>query len=128
MTVKSNRKTQESTLIERTKKKKDQVRKGVRRMPCHSRLKKDAQNCEKRRQAERKRSRRYPNGETRHAEKDVTLRRKGLRGGTRGTETSKYPEEKKTKVISQVAASEREEAQTVAIRGCRRLNEKLRDL
>ena len=33
--------------------------------------------------------------------------------GTRGTETSKYPEEKKTTVISQVAASEQEEAQTV---------------
>lgn len=32
--------------------------------------------------------------------------------GTRGTETSKYPEEKKTKVIPRVAASERGEAQT----------------
>ena len=32
--------------------------------------------------------------------------------GTRGTETSKYPEEKKTKVIPQVVASERGEAQT----------------
>ena len=31
---------------------------------------------------------------------------------TRGTETSKYPEEKKTKVISVVAASEMEIAQT----------------
>ena len=30
--------------------------------------------------------------------------------GTRGTETSKYPEEKKVTTISQVAASEREEA------------------
>ena len=29
---------------------------------------------------------------------------------TRGTETSKYPEEKKTKVIPQVAASEQGEA------------------
>ena len=29
------------------------------------------------------------------------------RKGTRGTETSKYPEEKKTKVILLVAASER---------------------
>ena len=31
---------------------------------------------------------------------------------TRGTETSQYPEEKKTIVISQVVASERERAQT----------------
>ena len=31
---------------------------------------------------------------------------------TRGTETSHYPEEKKTKVIAQVVASERAEAQT----------------
>ena len=34
---------------------------------------------------------------------------------TRGTETSKYPEEKKTKVIAQVVASERAEAQTGAV-------------
>ena len=33
-------------------------------------------------------------------------------GQTRGTETSHYPEEKKTKVIAQVVASERAEAQT----------------
>ena len=32
--------------------------------------------------------------------------------GTRGTETSKYPEEEKEKSISLVAASERERAQT----------------
>ena len=31
---------------------------------------------------------------------------------TRGTETSQYPEEKKTKVIAQVVASERAGAQT----------------
>ena len=31
---------------------------------------------------------------------------------TRGTETSQYPEEKKTKVIAQVVASERVRAQT----------------
>ena len=34
---------------------------------------------------------------------------------TRGTETSKYPEEKKTKVIAQVVASERAGAQTVPV-------------
>ena len=33
-------------------------------------------------------------------------------GQTRGTETSHYPEEKKTKVIAQVVASERAGAQT----------------
>ena len=40
--------------------------------------------------------------------------------GTRGTETSKYPEEEKEKSISQVAASEKEGAQTGehAFRGC----------
>ena len=34
------------------------------------------------------------------------------RRGTRGTETSKYPKEEKTKVISRVVASEMETAQT----------------
>ena len=33
--------------------------------------------------------------------------------GTRGTETSKYPEEEKETSISLVAASERERAQTI---------------
>ena len=36
----------------------------------------------------------------------------GVTEGTRGTETSKYPEEKKETSIPQVAASERGEAQT----------------
>ena len=36
----------------------------------------------------------------------------GIERGTRGTETSKYPEEKKTKVIPKVAASEMGTAQT----------------
>ena len=36
----------------------------------------------------------------------------GLKEGTRGTETSQYPEEKKSKEIPQVAASERGTAQT----------------
>ena len=35
--------------------------------------------------------------------------------GTRGTETSKYPEEKKTKVIPRVVASEIGEAQTTNV-------------
>ena len=36
----------------------------------------------------------------------------GLMGGTRGTETSQYPEEKKSTEIPLVAASERGGAQT----------------
>ena len=36
-------------------------------------------------------------------------------GRTRGTETSKYPQEEKTTVIPQVAASERGLAQTGAV-------------
>ena len=36
-------------------------------------------------------------------------------GPTRGTETSKYPEEKKTTVIAQVVASERAIAQTAGV-------------
>ena len=57
-----------------------------------------------------------PNGATRHAKRAVPP------GGTptRGTETSHYPEEKKTKVIAQVAASERAGAQTGAVATQRR--------
>ena len=36
-------------------------------------------------------------------------------GQTRGTETSQYPEEEKTKVIASVVASERARAQTVVV-------------
>ena len=58
--------------------------------------------------------RRCPNGATRCIEGAPFL---ALTSGkrTRGTETSKYPEEEKTTVISQVVASEREEAQTDAV-------------
>ena len=45
--------------------------------------------------------RKYPNGETHYIEDIVSERKR-----TRRTETSKYPEEKKTKVIPIVAASE----------------------
>ena len=38
-------------------------------------------------------------------------------GQTRGTETSKYPQEEKTIVIPQVAASERGGAQTGGLKG-----------
>ena len=50
---------------------------------------------------------RYPNGATHYIEDIVSVRRQ-----TRRTETSKYPEEKKTKVIPLVVASERGLAQT----------------
>ncbi len=58
----------------------------------------------------------YPNGATHAVEDGIFVVRRRL---TRGTETSKYPEEKKTKVISQVVASEREEAQTRAVKAVR---------
>ena len=50
----------------------------------------------------------YPNGATRRATHDIPPSGRQ----TRGTETSQYPEEEKTKVIAQVVASERAEAQT----------------
>ena len=53
--------------------------------------------------------RRYPNGETHYIEDIVSERKQ-----TRRTETSKYPEEKKTKVIPLVVASESGVAQTGA--------------
>ena len=56
--------------------------------------------------------RRYPNGETRRVEDPSSL----IGKSTRGTETSKYPEEKKTTVIPQVAASERGTAQTGTVK------------
>ena len=51
--------------------------------------------------------RKYPNGATHYVEDIVSERKQ-----TRRTETSKYPEEEKTKVIALVAASERALAQT----------------
>ena len=57
--------------------------------------------------------RRYPNGATRYDEV-VTFREIGKR--TRRTETSKYPEEEKTKVISRVEAIEMETAQTRVVK------------
>ena len=54
--------------------------------------------------------RRYPNGATHYVEDIVSARRQ-----TRGTETSKYPEEEKTKVIPIVAASEIGLVQTIVV-------------
>ena len=51
--------------------------------------------------------RRYPNGATHYIEDIVSERKQ-----TRRTETSKYPEEKKTKVIPLVVAIEQGPAQT----------------
>lgn len=74
-----------------------------------------------------------PNGETRRGvvrtqrSVDIRMGKPGIRNGmsscaeyigtargTRRTETSKYPEEKKTKVIPRVAASEKGLAQTIS--------------
>ena len=54
----------------------------------------------------------YPNGETRQGLCLVTPTGEG----TRGTETSKYPEEEKSSEIPKVAASELGEAQTMELR------------
>ena len=57
--------------------------------------------------------RRYPNGETQLRIAQLPPPEYiGRPEGTRGTETSKYPEEKKETSISKVAASEMERAQT----------------
>ena len=54
-----------------------------------------------------------PNGETRRERSRHTGADSG--GRTRGTETSKYPEEEKIIMIAQVVASERALAQTGAV-------------
>ncbi len=71
-------------------------------MPGHSKLKKDVPNYEKRRGAVRKRRGvdiRMGEPGTCHRVSSIS-EYIGYERGTRGTETSKYPEEKKTKVIS----------------------------
>ncbi len=52
-----------------------------------------------------------PNGATHQAAEPDT----DTVGANPGTETSQYPEEKKTKVIAQVVASERATAQTAGV-------------
>ena len=77
------------------------MNKGVRRMPRHLELKKDATNGETRRGAVRtQRSVDIRMGKpgTRRGVSSIP-EYIGYERGTRGTETSKYPEEKKTKVI-----------------------------
>ena len=52
--------------------------------------------------------RRYPNGATRRSKPPSPYAESiGIEEGTRGTETSKYPEEKKETSNPQVAASEK---------------------
>ena len=71
---------------------------------------KDAVSCDKPRGAAHERYiRGFPNGTTRYAEGIAPAAR---REPTRGTETSKYPEEKKIIMIPRVVASEKGRAQT----------------
>ncbi len=82
-------------------------------MPWLSEAMKDVTSCDKlRRGANIHYIRRFPNGETHHVE-DMVFRVIGKQ--TRRTETSKYPEEEKTIVISLVVAIEREKAQTINV-------------
>ena len=91
--------------------------KGARRMPWHRKSTKDAASCDKLR-----------GGANGHYDPEVsewgnpagTMARYrasehiGCAGTTRGTETSKYPEEEKSTEIARVAASESAPAQTHA--------------
>ena len=78
-------------------------------MPWHQEAMKDVGSCEKLRGvATQTLIRRYPNGKTRAGESQPSRTEYiGALKPTRGTETSKYPEEKKSTEIPQVAASER---------------------
>ena len=77
-------------------------------MPRLSEATKDVVSCEKLRgSAHSDMIRRCPNGET-----PLAGGQGPARGQTRGTETSKYPEEEKTTVIPRVVASEMGRAQT----------------
>ena len=82
-------------------------------MPRLSEAMKDVISCDKLRQGANNRyNRRFPNGATRYLE-EVSPRLGGEQ--TRRTETSKYPEEKKTIVIPLVVAIERGIAQTMFV-------------
>ena len=85
-----------------------QVFKGVRWMPWHRQAMKDVVSCDKLRGAAHKRR----SGDFRMGQPGGSNVPSLKREPTRGTETSKYPEEEKTTVIPQVAASERGRAQT----------------
>ncbi len=70
-------------------------------MPKHREPKKDVISCEKPRVLANTKIRGCPNGETHLVGKDqVSIHKSIVYGGeTRGTETSKYPQEKKEKSI-----------------------------
>ena len=58
----------------------------------------------------------YLNGETRLSKPQSTITESiGYEKETRGTETSKYPQEEKSKEIALVAASERARGQTTSL-------------
>ena len=81
-------------------------------MPWLSEATKDVTSCDKpRRGANTLRPADFRMGQPAGSDSGTVL----STGRTRGTETSKYPEEKKTKVIAQVVASERAVAQTGAV-------------
>ena len=82
-------------------------------MPWLSEAKKDVTSCDKLRGGANIRYiRRFLNGATHYAEGVVSI---AIWRQTRRTETSKYPEEKKTKVIPLVVAIERGIAQTAVV-------------
>ena len=89
-------------------------------MPWHQAAKKGAAGCEKPRGAASK----HRSVGTRMGQPDTgntvssCTEQNRYRRLTRGSETSQYPEEKKSKEIPQVAASERGEAQTRQWRHC----------
>ena len=69
---------------------------------------KDVVICDKLRRADKQAlTRRFPNGKTHPACRLSCTEYIGVKKRTRGTETSKYPEEKKSTEIPLVAASER---------------------
>ena len=79
-------------------------------MPRLSKAMKDVTSCDKPRLEANILNRGFPNGTTRLVEDQSSERKL-----TRRTETSKYPEEEKTIVISKVVASEMEIAQTKVV-------------
>ena len=86
--------------------------KGVRGMPWLSEATKDVTSCEKPRVGANGRR----SADVRMGEPAMQKAWHREAGPTRGTETSKYPEEEKTTVIPRVAASESGGAQTVRVK------------
>ena len=85
-----------------------QVKKGIRRMPWHWEPKKDVTSCDKLRAGANIRlSADFRMRELTQGNACVSITESiGYEKATRGTETSKYPEEKKSTEIARVAASE----------------------